>query len=405
MKDKILDKLIKEEVKRQQKTINLIPSENYASSEILEVMGSVLMNKYSEGYPGKRYYPGNKIYDQIELLAQERIRKLFNLGKNWHINVQPYSGSPANLAVYFSLIDFGESIMGMRLDAGGHLTHGHRVNFSGRAYKAIQYGVDLGDGLLNYDEIERLAEQRQPKIIVSGATAYPREIDFKKIGKIARRIGAYHVADISHIAGLVSAGEHPSPFNDCDVVTLTTHKTLRGPRAAIIICREDLADRIDRSVFPGIQGGPHNNQIAAIALMAFQNSQPDFKSYQKQVLKNAQILAETLQDKGIKLVTNGTDNHLMIIDLKSLDLSGKEAEKILEQVGITANRNSVPGDMSPQNPSGIRLGTPAITTRGMKEEEVRQIAGWISDLLLKKSKPVAVKKQVDILCNKFPLEY
>ncbi|HCX45464.1 TPA: serine hydroxymethyltransferase [Patescibacteria group bacterium] len=405
MKDKILDKLIKEEVKRQQKTINLIPSENYASSEILEVMGSVLMNKYSEGYPGKRYYPGNKIYDQIELLAQERIRKLFNLGKNWHINVQPYSGSPANLAVYFSLIDFGESIMGMRLDAGGHLTHGHRVNFSGRAYKAIQYGVDLGDGLLNYDEIERLAEQRQPKIIVSGATAYPREIDFKKIGKIARRIGAYHVADISHIAGLVSAGEHPSPFNDCDVVTLTTHKTLRGPRAAIIICREDLADRIDRSVFPGIQGGPHNNQIAAIALMAFQNSQPDFKSYQKQVLKNAQILAETLQDKGIKLVTNGTDNHLMIIDLKSLDLSGKEAEKILEQAGITANRNSVPGDMSPQNPSGIRLGTPAITTRGMKEEEVRQIAGWISDLLLKKSKPVAVKKQVDILCNKFPLEY
>ena len=405
MKDKILDKLIKEEVKRQQKTINLIPSENYASPEILEIMGSVLMNKYSEGYPGKRYYPGNKIYDQIELLAQERIRKLFNLGKNWHINVQPYSGSPANLAVYFSLIDFGESIMGMRLDAGGHLTHGHRVNFSGRAYKAIQYGVDLGDGLLNYDEIERLAEQRQPKIIVSGATAYPREIDFKKMGKIARRIGAYHVADISHIAGLVSAGEHPSPFNDCDVVTLTTHKTLRGPRAAIIICREDLADRIDRSVFPGIQGGPHNNQIAAIALMAFQNSQPDFKSYQKQVLKNAQILSETLQDKGIKLVTNGTDNHLMIIDLKSLDLSGKEAEKILEQASITANRNSVPGDMSPQNPSGIRLGTPAITTRGMKEGEVGQIAEWISDLLLKKSKSAAVKKQVEVLCNKFPLEY
>ncbi len=405
MKDKILDKLVKEEIKRQQKTINLIPSENYASPEILEIMGSVLMNKYSEGYPGKRYYPGNKIYDQIELLAQERIRKLFNLGKNWHINVQPYSGSPANLAVYFSLIDFGESIMGMRLDAGGHLTHGHRVNFSGRAYKAIQYGVDLGDGLLNYDEIERLAEQRQPKIIVSGATAYPREIDFKKMGKIARRIGAYHVADISHIAGLVSAGEHPSPFNDCDVVTLTTHKTLRGPRAAIIICREDLADRIDRSVFPGIQGGPHNNQIAAIALMAFQNSQPDFKSYQKQVLKNAQILSETLQDKGIKLVTNGTDNHLMIIDLKSLDLSGKEAEKILEQASITANRNSVPGDMSPQNPSGIRLGTPAITTRGMKEGEVGQIAEWISDLLLKKSKSAAVKKQVEVLCNKFPLEY
>ena len=405
MKDKILDKLVKEEIKRQQKTINLIPSENYASPEILEIMGSVLMNKYSEGYPGKRYYPGNKIYDQIELLAQERIRKLFNLGKNWHINVQPYSGSPANLAVYFSLIDFGESIMGMRLDAGGHLTHGHRVNFSGRAYKAIQYGVDLGDGLLDYDEIERLAEQRQPKVIVSGATAYPREIDFKKMGKIARRIGAYHVADISHIAGLVSAGEHPSPFNDCDVVTLTTHKTLRGPRAAIIICREDLADRIDRSVFPGIQGGPHNNQIAAIALMAFQNSQPDFKSYQKQVLKNAQILSETLQDKGMKLVTNGTDNHLMIIDLKSLDLSGKEAEKILEQASITANRNSVPGDMSPQNPSGIRLGTPAITTRGMKEGEVEQIAEWISDLLLKKSKPAAVKKQVEVLCDKFPLEY
>jgi glycine hydroxymethyltransferase len=405
MKDKILDKLIKEEIKRQQKTINLIPSENYASPEILEVMGSVLINKYSEGYPGKRYYPGNKIYDEIEILAQERIRKLFGLGKNWHINVQPYSGSPANLAVYFSLIDFGESIMGMRLDAGGHLTHGHRVNFSGRAYKAIQYGVDLGDELLNYDEIENLAEQRQPKVIVSGSTAYPREIDFKRMGKIARRIGAYHVADISHIAGLVATGLHPSPFADCDVVTFTTHKTLRGPRAAVIICREDLADRIDRSVFPGIQGGPHNNQLAAIALMAFQDSQASFKNYQKQILKNAQVLADILQDKGLKLVTNGTDTHLMIIDLKPLGLEGKEAEGLLEQAGITANRNSVPGDMSPQNPSGIRLGTPAITTRGMKAAEVEKIAIWVADLLLKKSKPTAVKKQVEDLCNKFPLNY
>jgi len=405
MKDKILDKLIKEEIKRQQKTINLIPSENYASPEILEVMGSVLINKYSEGYPGKRYYPGNKIYDEIEVLAQERIRRLFGLGKNWHINVQPYSGSPANLAVYFSLIDFGESIMGMRLDAGGHLTHGHRINFSGRAYKAIQYGVDLGDGLLNYDDIESLAEQRQPKIIVSGATAYPREIDFKRMGKIARRIGAYHVADISHIAGLVVAGLHPSPFADCDVITFTTHKTLRGPRAAVIICREDLADRIDRSVFPGIQGGPHNNQLAAIALMAFQDSQASFKNYQKQILKNAQVLAESLQDKGLKLVTDGTDTHLMIIDLRPLGLEGKEAEGLLERAGITANRNSVPGDMSPQNPSGIRLGTPAITTRGMKEAEVKQIAIWIAELLLKKSKPMAVKKQVEALCNKFPLDY
>jgi glycine hydroxymethyltransferase len=405
MKDKILDKLIKEEIKRQQKTINLIPSENYASPEILEVMGSVLINKYSEGYPGKRYYPGNKIYDEIEILAQERIRKLFGLGKNWHINVQPYSGSPANLAVYFSLIDFGESIMGMRLDAGGHLTHGHRVNFSGRAYKAIQYGVDLGDELLNYDEIENLAEQRQPKVIVSGSTAYPREIDFKRMGKIARRIGAYHVADISHIAGLVATGLHPSPFADCDVVTFTTHKTLRGPRAAVIICREDLADRIDRSVFPGIQGGPHNNQLAAIALMAFQDSQASFKNYQKQILKNAQVLADILQDKGLKLVTNGTDTHLMIIDLRPLGLEGKEAEELLEQAGITANRNSVPGDMSPQNPSGIRLGTPAITTRGMKAAEVEKIAIWVADLLLKKSKPTAVKKQVEDLCNKFPLNY
>ncbi len=405
MKDKVLDKLIKGEIKRQQKTINLIPSENYASSEIMEVMGSVLINKYSEGYPDKRYYPGNKIYDEIELLAQERIKKLFNLGKNWHVNVQPYSGSPANLAVYFSLIDFGESIMGMRLDAGGHLTHGHRVNFSGRAYKSIQYGVDLGDELLNYDEIERLAELRQPKVIVSGATAYPREIDFKRMGRIARRIGSYHVADISHTAGLISAGVHASPFADCDVVTFTTHKTLRGPRAAVIICREDLADRIDRSVFPGIQGGPHNNQIAAIALMAFQNSQGGFKSYQKQVLKNAEVLAETLKDEGIKLVTNGTDNHLMIIDLRPLGLDGKETEKLLEKAGITANRNSVPGDMSPQNPSGIRLGTPAITTRGMKEVEVRQVAKWIAELLLKKSKPTAIKNQVEDLCNKFPLEY
>lgn len=403
MKDKILEKLIKSEIKRQQTTINLIPSENYVSSDVLETLGSVLVNKYSEGYPGKRYYPGNKVYDEIELLAQERIRKMFGLGKEWHVNVQPYSGSPANLAVYFSLVQCGETVMGMRLAAGGHLTHGHRVNFSGRFYKSVQYGVDLSTGFLDYEDISRLAELHQPKVIFSGATAYPRQINFEEIGRIARKASAYHVADISHIAGLVAAGLHQSPFPYADIVTSTTHKTLKGPRGAIIICKQDLADRIDRSVFPGLQGGPHNNQTAAIALMAWQNSQKDFKKYQQQILKNAKALSETLIDTGFNLITGGTDNHLMLIDLRPTGIDGKTAEKLLEDAGITANRNSIPSDVSPFNPSGIRLGTPAITSRGMGEKEMKIIGGFISDVLGKNKKPDQIRKKVEALCREFPI--
>ncbi|MFH1759338.1 MAG: serine hydroxymethyltransferase [Patescibacteria group bacterium] len=404
MKDKILHKLIKQEEQRQEETISLIASENYASPEVLDILGSVLVNKYSEGYPGRRYYPGNEVYDKIENLARERVLKLFGLSdKEWHVNVQPYSGSPANLAVYAALLDFGDKIMGMRLAAGGHLTHGHKVNFSGRAYKAFQYGVEMDTGLLDYVDLERLANHHKPKLITSGTTAYPREIDFKRISKVARKIGAYHLADISHIAGLVATGLHQSPFENCDVVTTTTHKTLRGPRGAVIICRKELAKRIDRSVFPGMQGGPHNNQTAAIALMAFVGRQKSFQQYQKQIIKNAKVLANELMKVGFDLVTGGTDNHLILVDLRPTGHSGKNAERLLEKAGIIANRNSIPSDTSPFNPSGLRLGTPAVTTRGMKEKEMKKIASWITDLLLKKAKPTTINRQIKAICKKFPI--
>lgn len=426
MADTILEKLIREEEKRQKTTINLIPSENYVSPEMLSVLGSVLTNKYSEGYPGKRYYPGNKIYDQIENLAIQRLKSIFKLGADWHVNVQPYSGSPANLAIYYSLLQPGETLMGMSLAAGGHLTHGHKVNFSGRIFKSIQYGVNLDTGLIDYDEVERLSEEHQPKVIISGATAYPRTIDFARFGKIAKKAGVFHVADISHIAGLIAAGEHPSPFDPstssgephADVVMTTTHKTLRGPRGAVIFCRKEFADRIDRSVFPGLQGGPHNNVIAAIALMAFEAGKPAFKAYQKQIVKNAKKLAESLIKRGFKLVTGGTDNHLMLLDCKSVNLdglnpvrnlarasapegpsgraisNGMKAQNLLEEAGINANRNSIPGDVSPFYPTGLRLGTPAVTTRGMKEKDMEKIAEWFERVLIKKEKPAQVKKEV-----------
>lgn len=395
MTDKILEKLIREEEVRQKTTINLIPSENYISSEMLSVLGSVLTNKYSEGYPGKRYYPGNKIYDQIENLAVQRLKKLFKLGVDWHVNVQPYSGSPANLAVYYSLLQPGETLMGMSLAAGGHLTHGHKVNFSGRIFKSVQYGVNLDTGLIDHDELERLAETHQPKVIVSGATAYPRQINFERFGWVAKRNGAFHVADISHIAGLVAAGEHPSPFEHADVVVTTTHKTLRGPRGAVIFCRKEFADRIDRSVFPGLQGGPHNNVIAAIALMALEASKPAFRVYQKQIVKNAKKLAETLTSKSFKLITGGTDNHLMLLDCRSVNLDGMKAQNLLEDSGITVNRNSIPGDTSPFYPTGLRLGTPAITTRGLKEKDMIKIAEFFEKVLIKKEKPAKIKKEIE----------
>ncbi|MDP1719254.1 MAG: serine hydroxymethyltransferase [bacterium] len=427
MIDKKLKSLIAQEVKRQAETIDLIPSENYASPEILDVVGSPLMNKYSEGYPGKRYYPGNFYYDEIEKLAQDRALKAFSLsGDQWGVNVQPYSGSPANLAIYSALMEFGDTLMGLKLDSGGHLTHGHKVNFSGKAYKVVHYGVEEKTGLIDYEELEKLAKENKPKIIVSGLTAYPRKIDFERIGKIAKSVGAYHLADVSHIAGLILAGLHQSPFDSAqgkphaDVVMTTTHKTLRGPRGAVIYSKKEkvkneksdilISDAIDKAVFPGMQGGPHNNSTAAKALMFFEASQPAFKKYQEQVLKNSKKLSLALLEKGFKLLTGGTDNHLLVLDLSGSatltasgsGLDGKMAEKMLEANNINANRNSIPGDPSPLKPSGVRIGTPAVTTRGMKEKEMEKIADWIWRILIKKE---SVLSEVKKLCGKFPLAY
>ncbi len=396
-------KLLKAEEKRQFETINLIPSENYPSKAVLEAMGSILTSKYSEGYPGKRYYPGNKIYDQIELLAQRSAKEIFH-AKNYHVNVQPYSGTPANLAVYLALLNFGDTIMGMNLSHGGHLSHGHSVNFSGRAYKVVQYGVDLKTGKIDYEEVRKLAKKHKPKLIISGATAYPRKINFRKFHQIAKEVGAISMADIAHIAGLVVAGLHPSPFPFTDVITTTTHKTLRGPRGAIIFCKEKFAKDIDRAVFPGIQGGPHNN-ITAAKLVCFEEAKkPVFKKYQGQVLKNAKVLAEELKKYGFNLVSGGTDNHLILVDLQNKGITGKEAEERLEKAGIIANRNAVPGDpRKPFDPSGIRLGTPAITTRGMKEKEMKKIAEWISEIIDNKKEVGRIRIKVKNLSRKFKI--
>lgn len=401
-KDTILEKLMKAELVRQESSINLIPSENYVSREMLAVIGSALTNKYSEGYAGKRYYPGNAVYDAIEILAQERIKKMFRLGKGWHVNVQPHSGSSANMAVYLALMQPQEAFVGMALASGGHLTHGHRVSSTGRLFHAVQYGLD-SDGVIDYAEAERLVETHKAKIVVSGATSYPRTIDFARFGKIAKKTGAYHMADISHIAGLVAAGLHPSPFAHADVVTSTTHKTLRGPRGAFIACKSDLADRIDRVIFPGMQGGPHNHVTAGIARMGFEGLEPSFKKYQTQIIKNAQALAKALIKNGFTLVSGGTDNHLMLIDCKSTGMTGMEAQDALEAAGITANRNSIAGDSSPFYPTGIRIGTPAITTRGMREREMAYIASWIARTLLQKENPAKIRKEVATLCAKFPV--
>lgn len=412
MKDKNLNSLIVKETKRQKESINLIASENYVSPEILQILGSPLTNKYSEGYPGKRYYPGNRYYDEIEKLAQSRALEAFDLSqKEWAANVQPYSGSPANLAIYAGLMRPGGVLMGMRLASGGHLTHGHKVSATGQFYQSVQYGINEQTGLLDYKEIEKLAKEYKPKVIVSGLTAYPRTIDFERFGKIAETIGAYHVADISHIAGLVLAGLHPSPFPYSDAVMTTTHKTLRGPRGAVIFARNaklktggemTIAEAIDKAVFPGLQGGPHNNITAAKALMFFESMLVGFRSYQKQILKNAKSLAENLIKLGFNLVTNGTDNHLMLIDLRNFNLDGKTAEKLLETNNITANRNSIPGDLKPLNPSGLRLGTPAVTTIGMKEGEMKKIAELIHRALIAKED---VQREATALAKKFPLPY
>ncbi len=404
--------MIRGETKRQALTLDLIPSENIASPEVLKALGSPLNNKYSEGYPGKRYYGGNKIIDEIELLAQERARKVFRLGKDWHVNVQPYSGSPANQAVYYALLEPGDKIMGLSLPFGGHLTHGWKVNFSARFYKSVQYTVGR-DGYIDYNEVRKLARKERPRIIVTGATAYPRKFDFKKFGAIAKEFKAYLMVDISHIAGLVAAGAHPSPFPYADVVTTTTHKTLRGPRGAIIFANRespmakrnniDIASAINKAVFPALQGGPHDNQTAAIAVCLGEAMKPEFKKYGRQIVKNAQVLAQELKKLGFQLVSGGTDNHLMLMDLTNLGISGREAQDRLESSSIIVNRNTIPYDTrSPFDPSGIRLGTPAVTTRGMKEKEMKQIGQLIYRCLIKKE---SVRREVEKMCRRFPLPY
>lgn len=396
---------IDSEEKRLQNGLELIPSENYVSKSVREALGSVLTNKYSEGYPEKRYYGGNEFIDQIELLAIERAKKLFGAE---HVNVQPYSGSPANLEVYFAFLEVGDKVMGMNLSQGGHLTHGHKINFSGKNYNFVQYGVDEKTELLDYDKIRELALKEKPRLIISGATAYPRTIDFKKFQEIAEEVGAIHMADIAHIAGLIATGIHPSPFPFTDVVTTTTHKTLRGPRGAMIMCKEKYAKQVDRAVFPGMQGGPHNHTTAAISVALGEALKPEFKKYAEQVVKNAKALADELKKQGLRLVSEGTDNHLILIDLTSIGCTGKEAEGALDEAGITVNKNMIPFDKrSPFNPSGIRIGTPAITTRGMKEPEMKQIAQMIASAVKNwkdKATIEKVRKQVLELCKKFPLE-
>jgi glycine hydroxymethyltransferase len=423
---KKLWKLIEAETKRQQETVDLIPSENIADPELLAVLGTPLVNKYSEGYPERRYYGGNAFIDRIELLAQEEGLKAFGLkgglsteltaqaladaafadAPRWYLNVQAYSGSPANLAIYFALVKPGDTVMGLKLAQGGHLTHGFGLNFSGTFYKSVQYNLNPKTGAIDYDEMERLATEHKPKMIYSGATAYPRTIDFKRIGAIAKKVGAYHVADVSHIAGLIAAGVHPSPFPYADVVMATTHKTMRGPRGAVIYARTPrIAAAINKAIIPGVQGGPHNNQTAAIALMFEQMQKPSFQKYGAQIVKNARALATALTAYGFNLVSGGTDNHLLLIDLKNKQVSGADAERLLDEAGIISNRNTVPGDEKPLNPSGIRMGTPSLTSRGMKEREMKLIAAYINRLISDKEAPAKIRKEVLALCKRFPLPY
>lgn len=389
---------------RQKEGIELIPSENYVSPAVLEAMGSILTNKYSEGYPGKRYYGGQEYIDQVENLAKARAKALFGAE---HVNVQPYSGSPANIAVMFGLLNYGDTIMGMRLDQGGHLTHGLGVNFSGKSYKVVSYGVGRETGRIDMDEVRRLALEHRPKLIISGATAYPRLFDFHAFKAISDEVGAISMADISHISGLVVGGVHPNPLPFTDVVTTTTHKTLRGPRSAIIMCKEQYAKDIDRAVFPGLQGGPHDHTTAAKAITFKEAMKPEFKVYAQQIVSNAKALAEELLACGFSLVSGGTDNHLVLVDLTNKGIIGKDAETALDKAGLTVNKNSVPYDTrSPFSPSGIRMGTPAATTRGMKEPEMKQIARWIDRALshhTDDAKLAAIHDEVRELCAGFPV--
>ena len=393
--------IVEKEIKRQQTHIELIASENFVSKQVMEAMGSQLTNKYAEGYPGKRYYGGCEVGDLAEDLARERLKKLFNAE---HANVQPHSGSNANLGVYFAVLKPGDKVLGMNLSEGGHLTHGSPVNISGTYFNFVDYGVDSETEVIDYDVVREIAIKEQPKMIVAGASAYPREIDFKKFKDIADEVGAYLMVDMAHIAGLVAVGLHQSPIPYADFVTTTTHKTLRGPRGGSILCKEQYAKQIDKAIFPGIQGGPLMHIIAAKAVSFGEALRPEFKDYQEQVLKNAKALAEGLLNNGFRLVSGGTDNHLILIDVKSMGLTGKKAETLLNEIGIAANKNTIPNETeSPFITSGIRMGTPAMTTRGMKEAEMKEIAEIITLALDESNERESIKERVYALCERFPL--
>jgi glycine hydroxymethyltransferase len=396
--------LIFQEKKRETSKILMIASENYASKAVMEAQGSLFTNKYAEGYPGRRYYGGCEYADEVERLAQERAKNLFNVE---HVNVQPHSGTQANMAVYFAMLQPGDTIMGMSLPHGGHLSHGSPVNFTGKLYKTVFYGVNKETGYIDMEEVRRLANEHKPKIIITGASAYPRIIDFKAFAEIAKEVGAYLMADIAHIAGLIVTGLHPSPVPYSNFITTTTHKTLRGPRGGIVMCKADYAKAIDKAVFPGIQGGPLVHVIAAKAV-AFQEAlSEDFKEYQQKVIKNAKTLAEALKKKGFKLVSDGTDNHLMLVDLTNFNITGKEAEEALDKAGITVNKNTIPFDTKPPTvTSGIRIGTPSVTTRGMGEQEMEEIAEIIERVIKNISNESVIKdmkKKVQLLCKRFPI--
>lgn len=390
------------ELNRQRRNIELIASENIVSKAVLLAAGGVLTNKYAEGYPSKRYYGGCQCVDVVEEIARNRAKELFGAE---HVNVQPHSGANANLAVFFALLNPGDTVMGMNLQQGGHLSHGSPVNISGKYFNVVPYGVDDETARIDYDEMERIALECKPKLIVVGASAYSRVIDFARCREIADKVGAYLMVDMAHIAGLIAAGVHPSPVPYADIVTTTTHKTLRGPRGGMILCKEEFAKQIDKAVFPGTQGGPLMHIIAAKAVALGEALTDEFKEYQKQVVKNAAVLADELTQRGVDIVSGGTDNHLMLLDLRSKGITGKELEHRLDEVRITANKNTIPDD--PQSPfitSGLRIGTPAVTTRGFKEPEMKLIAGWISDIINDfDGNKDRVLGEVQTLCEKFPL--
>jgi glycine hydroxymethyltransferase len=395
---------IASETKRQAEGLELIASENFVSAAVLEAAGSVMTNKYAEGYPGKRYYGGCEFVDVAESLAIARAKALFGAD---HVNVQPHSGAQANMSVYLTLLKPGDTVLGMNLAHGGHLTHGHPLNFSGKLYTIVPYGVRKEDERIDYEEFEKLATQHQPKMIIVGASAYPRVIDFERMGAVARRVGAPLMVDMAHIAGLVAAGVHPSPVPHADFVTTTTHKTLRGPRGGMVMCRDSYAKDLDRTVFPGVQGGPLMHIIAAKAVCFKEAASPEFAGYQKRVVKNAARLASAMQTAGFRIVSGGTDNHLVLVDVFSKNITGKVAEGALNAAGITVNKNAIPFDQNPPMvASGIRLGTPAVTTRGMGEPEMDAIAEFISRVLAAPEDSrvlAAVKSEVEGLCRKFPL--